>query len=171
MRKPSCTRLLVLLSLLMAGVPVAAAPGRWWLDVNLTSWHSRGQYFHEGRFQEYNARNFGLGLSYDASEWCDVKAGWFNNSYHRTSLYVLVHPRYDFVRSPKGMFAVGAGGGLITGYDGTVDDLARVSPMGILAFTISDERRWRVTLGYLPFRLLLGDNHADVLTLQAGWRL
>jgi hypothetical protein len=141
------------------------------LDVNLTSRHSRDTYFYERRFHEYNSNNFGLGLSYDWSDWCDLKAGWFNNSYHKTSVYALVHPQYDFLRSPHRLFAVGAGVGAITGYDHTVDDLPPVSPMGILTLAISDERHWRATVGYLPFRLVLGDDHADVLTLQVSWKL
>lgn len=154
----------------LTAVSGAASPGRWWLDVNLASRHSRDTYFYEGRVQEYNSKNFGLGLSYDYSDWCDIKAGWFHNSYRKTSLYALVHPHYDFLRSPHRMFAVGAGVGAITGYDNTVDDLPPVSPMGILTFSISDERHWRATVGYLPFRQILGDDHADVLTLQVSWK-
>lgn len=146
-------------------------PGRWWLDVNLTSMHSRDTYFYQGRIHEYNARNLGIGVTYDYSSWCSIKAGWFENSYHKNSLYAVVHPHHDFLRSPRRLLAVGLGAGLVTGYDDTVDNLPPISPMAIPTLTISDERRWHVTIGYLPFRLLLGDNHADVLTLQMGFKL
>lgn len=147
------------------------ASNRWWLDVNLTSRHSRDTYWYQGREQRYNANNFGLGLSYDWTDWCDFKAGWFNNSYHKTSLYAVVHPQYDLWRSPHHLLALGAGVGAVTGYEHTVENLPAVSPIGILTLVISDVQHWRATVGYLPFRLVLGDAHADVLTLQASWKL
>ena len=163
----------MLATLLPVIVASAEESGRskWWLDLNLTSQHSRDTYFYRGREHEYNPRNFGLGVTYDASSWYSVKSGWFNNSYHKTSLYALVQPHYDFLKSPNWLVALGAGAGLVTGYHNTVDDLPVVSPMGILTFSIADEHRWHATIGYLPFRVLLGRDHADVLTLQVGWKL
>ncbi|HWA27493.1 MAG TPA: hypothetical protein VG734_17695, partial [Lacunisphaera sp.] len=161
----------LILRFIFVGLTVAtgnAATNRWWLDINLTSQHSRHEYVFEGSRHEYNSRNLGLGLAYDWRDWCDLKAGWFNNSYHRTSLYAVVHPRFDLLRSPRVMLAIGVAVGAVTGYNHTVDDLPPLSPLGILTVTVSDERHWRLLVGYEPFRLLLGENHADVATLQVS---
>lgn len=144
---------------------------RWWLDLNLSSYHSREGYFFRGDYHTYNSRNFGIGVTYDYRSWCSIKGGWFENSYDKTSVYALINPYYDFLKSADWRIAIGVGVGAVTGYHDTVDALPPISPMGILTLTVADERRWHVSIGFIPFRELLGSDHADVLTLQVGWKL
>ncbi len=148
-----------------------AARGDRWLDGNLASWHSRSSYFWKGEVRHYNQTNLGLGLSYDLNDWSDLKFGWFDNSYGKTSVYGAIHGRYDFIRGSHWMIAPGCGIGVVTGYHHTPDDLPVVSPLLIPTLTLGDEERWRILIGYLPFHLLLGKDHADVATLQVGWKL
>jgi hypothetical protein len=147
-----------------------AEKGDTWLDLNLTSWHSEKEYVWEGETREYNARNFGLGLTRELTTWCDVKAGWFENSYEKTSIYGLVAVKYDLLRSPRWILAPGVAGGLVSGYQHTPEQTGEVAPWAVAVLTLGWENRWRAHLGYLPSKLFNAGT-VDLLTVQISFKL
>ena len=152
--------------------PVAApaAQGDLWLDVNVGSRHSEDRYLWRGQVREYNERNLGLGLGYEWRSWLEAKAGWFENSYEKTSVYAVVNAKWDLAGRSRWLVAPGISGGLITGYHDTPEQTGTVAPWGLLTLSLGNENRWRVVLGYLPSQLAL-ENSVDVATLQLSWRL
>lgn len=141
-----------------------------WIDLNVGSKHSEKSYVWQGRTQSFNEANWGLGATYGLRDWCDVKAGWFENSYDKTSLYVLVNPKWEL--SPRSHWSVAPGFalGLVSGYQHTPERTAAVAPWGMLTLSLGFNERWRVNLGYIPSRLFVS-NSIDVATLQLSIKL
>jgi hypothetical protein len=147
-----------------------AAKGDTWLDVNLTSWHSERDYVWEREVRRYNARNFGLGATYELTDWFEAKAGFFENSYDKTSLYAVAALDYDLLPSSRWLLAPGVAGGLVTGYKNTPEQTGTVAPWGLVTLTIGRDSRWRLNLGYLPSRLF-DVGTVDLVTVQIAIRL
>ncbi|MBX2809663.1 MAG: hypothetical protein KTR20_13645, partial [Cellvibrionaceae bacterium] len=119
----------------------------WTLDINTASKHENSHYGHN---QTYNESNDGIGLSFGYSENIDIKLGYYDNSYHKTSIYtgfVLNKDYYiynDFVISP------GVGLMFATGYDKVVNNAPIIAPM--LHPSISfGFRTLRSTIGTIPY--------------------
>ena len=170
--RPTKARWLIIAACLCLGprTPLQAAPGDTWLDVNLASRHSEKSYFWKGRIEEYNANNFGLGLTRELAGWCEVKGGWFENSYEKTSLYALVAVRHDLLQSRRWVLAPGVAGGLVTGYQNTPEQTGEVAPWGLAVLTLGWNDRIRAHVGYLPSKLF-NVGTVDFLTLQLSWKL
>lgn len=147
-----------------------AERGAFWLDANLASKHSEKNYVWENREHRYNERNFGLGATYEFSAWGEVKAGWFDNSYRRTSVYGMVNLKKNLLSNQRWLVAPGLAAGLVTGYQNTPEQTGALAPWGLVTLSIGDSSRWRVNLGYLPSRLFR-KNTIDFGTLQVSWRL
>ena len=128
----------------------------WTLDINTGSKHDNAYY---GKDKAFNENNNGAGITYGFSNTIDFKVGYYENSYHRTSVYggpVLNKDFYyhnDFVISP------GVGLMFTTGYHGIVENAPVVAP--IIHPSISfGFKTLRSTVGYIPY----GEN--NVLTFQ-----
>lgn len=160
----------VCLGALLGSPHAQADKGDTWLDLNLTSFHTEQHYWWEGEMRRYNNRNLGLGFTHEFADWLEVKGGFFENSYDKTSVYAVVGLDYDLVKSKRWVLAPGVAGGFVTGYDDTPEQADTVAPWGMLSMTIGYANRWRLNLGYLPSRLF-DVGTVDLVTVQVGIRL
>jgi hypothetical protein len=90
----------------------AAQSSRWALDINATSYHTEAWARHS-----LNQSNPGIGLEYQAtSDWSGL-AGFYRNSYRRTTGYALAAWTPLRVDLPAGLTAsAGLAAGLVSGY-------------------------------------------------------
>ena len=89
-----------------------AAPSRWALDVNTTSYHTEAW-----ARRDLNQSNPGAGLEYQATPDLSGMAGFYLNSYRRTSVYALAAWTPLHADLPGGMSAsAGLAAGLASGY-------------------------------------------------------
>ena len=88
------------------------APRRWSLDISTTSYHTR-----QWARDSLNQDNPGLGIEYQATPDWGAAAGFYKNSYSRTSVYALATYTPLHISLPEG-FRVDFGGlaGVISGY-------------------------------------------------------
>lgn len=98
--------------------------GKWALDISLTSIHQDNSY-DDG--QKYNENNFGLGASYGYSDSIDLKLGYFDNSYNRTTTYLAAVWQKDFHYKAL-RISPGIGAFLLTGYDGAPENAEKFQP-------------------------------------------
>ncbi len=101
---------------MQAPTPVAApAPSRWALDISTTSYHTR-----QWARDSLNQDNPGLGIEYHCTRNSGFAAGFYKNSYSRTSVYALATYTPLHIALPEG-FSMAAGGlaGAISGYTRT----------------------------------------------------
>jgi hypothetical protein len=164
-RSRKSLRLVSALAAAFAPLVCSAAKGDFWLDLNVGSKHSEKNYVWQGRRNSFNESNLGLGATYQLKTWCDVKAGWFDNSYDRTSIYALVNPKWELLHHSRWSLAPGVAAGLVTGYQHTPEQTGAVAPWGMVTLSLGFNDRWRVNLGYIPSRLFVS-NSIDVATLQ-----
>lgn len=152
------------------GPTVYASADETWLDVNVTSWHSEETYRWERQERRYNSSNFGLGIGRELTDYFEVKAGWFDNSYEKTSVYAIAAIKHDLLGSPRWVVAPGAAVGLVSGYQNTPEQTAALTPWGLLTLTLGKEHGWRAMIGYMPSRLFQAGT-VDIVTLQISLRL
>lgn len=90
----------------------APAASRWALDISTTSYHLR-----QWARDSLNQHNEGLGLEYQYSPNWGGAAGFYKNSYSRTSVYATATYTPLHITLPAG-FSMAAGGlvGVISGY-------------------------------------------------------
>lgn len=112
-RKPPRKALAAALALGLAlGTAQAAEPSRWALDVNTTSVHTEAW-----ARRDLNQDNPGLGLEYLVSPDWSGMAGFYRNSYRRTSAYMLGVWTPLHMALPAGLTAsAGLAAGLVSGY-------------------------------------------------------
>lgn len=147
----------------------AARPA--WLDVNITSRHSEKTYFIGRQKHTYNSNNFGLGLTWEPADWWELKAGWFDNSYHKTSIYGAGALKWNLLRGGgPWVIAPGALLGALSGYQNTPEQTGEITPWGLATLTLGHKKFGRINLGYLPSQLFKAGT-VDVLTVQVGIRL
>ncbi len=93
-------------------LPSTPQGGRWGLDISTTSYHTR-----QWARDSLNQDNPGLGIEYQCTRSSGFAAGFYKNSYSRTSLYALATYTPLHIALPAG-FSVAAGGlaGVISGY-------------------------------------------------------
>ncbi|MHB1692068.1 MAG: hypothetical protein ACYCSR_15770 [Thiomonas sp.] len=98
----------------LPATPAASTPTppRWALDISTTSYHTR-----QWARDSLNQDNPGLGVEYQCTPNSGFAAGFYKNSYSRTSVYALATYTPLHVALPAG-FSVAAGGafGAISGY-------------------------------------------------------
>ncbi|MEO0444192.1 MAG: hypothetical protein AAFZ92_10740 [Pseudomonadota bacterium] len=128
----------------------------WTLDVNTSSWHSSPTY---GRGNFYNEDNDGFGFSYGYSDMLDFKMGYFENSYHNTSVYAGLALNKDYYFYNDIVLSPGIGVMFTTGYKDTNLNAPTLAPIVHPSITIG-HRMLRSTIGYIPY----GEN--TVLTFQ-----
>ena len=136
---------LLLGCVLLPTVSSAMDKGNWGLDLNLASRHSRDNYGTGA----YNEDNFGLGVAYAWRNDWDLKLGFFDNSYDKTSVYAGAIWHKDFYRG-NWTIAPGVGLLLVTGYENTPEDAPVVAPLLLPAVSIG-HRAMRANIGYVPF--------------------
>ncbi|MHB1668999.1 MAG: hypothetical protein ACYCSR_12220 [Thiomonas sp.] len=99
-------------SMSMAAPMQAPTPSRWGLDISTTSYHLR-----QWARDSLNQDNPGLGLEYHCTRNSGFAAGFYKNSYSRTSVYATAIYTPLHIALPAG-FSLSAGGlaGAISGY-------------------------------------------------------
>uniref|UniRef100_E6PSP4 Uncharacterized protein n=1 Tax=mine drainage metagenome TaxID=410659 RepID=E6PSP4_9ZZZZ len=87
-------------------------PSRWALDISTTSYHTR-----QWARDSLNQDNPGLGFEYHCTPNSGFAAGFYKNSYSRTSVYAVATYTPLHISLPAGL-SVAAGGlvGVISGY-------------------------------------------------------
>ena len=119
----------------------------WAIDVNTGSRHSNATY---GNHQYYNEDNDGVGLTFGYSPSIDIKLGFFDNSYNRTSVYGGLVFNHDFVIFGDFVISPGVGVLLASGYDHTPVDAPVLAP--IVHPSLSFGHRYlRSSIGYIPY--------------------
>jgi hypothetical protein len=141
-----------------------------WLDVNITSIHSEEAYVWNGRERQYNDRNFGLGIGYEVNSWLEAKAGWFENSYEKTSFYAVAQGKLDLLKKSPWIIAPGCALGIANGYQNTPEQTGEITPWGLVTLTIGHEDRWRINLGYLPAKLI-DSSRVDFVAVNLSLKL
>lgn len=147
---------------------VHAAKGDFRIDLNLASKHTNAsQYTHNGKTEDYNERNFGLGLAYDIDGTFEVTGGFFRNSYDKHSNYLGIKAKHDFI---FGYVTVTPGitAGFVTGYDDTEVDAPKYQPMAVPSISV-EYNNFSTTVGYIPLRTV-SDASTDVVTFQLGYK-
>ena len=126
----------------------ALEANEWTMDFNTSSFHTSPTYANN---KYYNEENNGFGFTYGYSEMLDVKVGYFENSYNKSSVYggFVLNKDFYFLNNNL-VVSPGMGLLLTTGYDDTPVDVPPVVPL--LHPTISIGHRFvRSTIGYLPY--------------------
>ena len=159
---------------LLAAVPVVsrADRGDLWLDFNGASWHTAKSYSWEGQTRNYNQTNFGLGLGRGLNDWSELKGGWFENSYYKTSVYLTLDVKPTWIRyqNENWFVAPGVAFGAVTGYQDTPEQTGAVAPWALLNVSFGNPKHWRFVVGYLPSTLFV-KNGVNVVTLQFSLKL
>src|SRR5688500_5707906 len=140
----------ILVSILIGVVADVRVYANTWLDINVTSWHSQSDYHWEQQVREFNRNNFGLGATRELRDWLEVKAGWFENSYEKTSLYGLVALKWQFYKKRSLSLAPGVALGAVSGYQNTPERTGALAPWGAGMLSVTYRERWRASVGYLP---------------------
>ena len=128
---------------LIAPVAASAAP-TYTLDVNLASYHTEAWARHQ-----LNQRNLGAGITANFNRDWSVSAGWYRNSYRRTSAYLLVNWTPWHASMPAGWsLAAGATAGLDSGYRS--DELATEPLVAAALVRVIAPQGWAVDLTAVP---------------------
>jgi hypothetical protein len=88
-----------------------------YVDVNVASKH-----LYTDKDGRLNQRNFGVGITYKATDTKSYKMGYFKNSYSKTSAYGLI----DYSIDLSDNIIIGVTGGLVTGYNNTNGEYAEI---------------------------------------------
>ncbi len=119
----------------------------WSMDINTGSKHSNSSY---GKNQYYNEENDGVGLTYGYSQNIDIKVGFFENSYYRTTVYAGAVLNKDFNLFNNIVVSPGIGFMLATGYDNTAADAPIIAPIVHPSISFG-HKALRSTIGYIPY--------------------
>jgi len=144
-----------------------AKAGDFWLDANVASYHiSTHDYCYNGKCEDFNQLNYGLGVTYYMDDTIGFTGGFFKNSYSKTSAYAGIEFKKDFAFDKTTVSPVLMIGG-VTGYQDTEVGGGPVRLMALPALSVS-HGDYRAVVGYLPMKLV-GTAHTDVLTFQLGY--
>ena len=122
----------------------AAQATRWSLDLNLASIHTEAWARHD-----LNQRNEGLGATANFNLDWSLSAGWYRNSYRRTSAYLLAN--WTPLHLPlRGGWSLGAGAtaGLDSGYRSS--ELATQPLVAAALLRVIAPAGWAVDLTAVP---------------------
>ena len=134
-----------------------------WMNIHLGSSHAQSQYVEKGELQEYNEKNFGIGLALPVTSKLDVLSGFYENSYNKTSVYAGVN-----YHSPNNYgLSVGLNSGFVTGYDDTANNDSKIAVMLVPHVTYA-VKNFRAEVGFIPS---LGiENRTSVVAFTVGSR-
>lgn len=143
------------------------AGGDVWLDLNLGSKHFGGSdgYCYQGTCGSLNQNNPGIGMSYEYTDNVELKAGYYENSYFKTTAYLAVTASANY-RSHGFSLSPGLTVGVVTGYDETRVMADQVQPVAMASLKLQ-YREVRAILTYLPMRQVVGVGN-DMVAMQVG---
>ena len=160
---------LILIVALTVISPVSADEGDIWIDINGISKHFGGedQIFTDtdGRRREFNETNIGLGVTYEAGKWYEIKAGFYENTYYKTTAYAGANVAYD-LRIGDLVVSPGVTVGLVTGYDDTPMQVWAIQPMAMPTLSVQ-YKSVRLNIGYMPLNQVFNRGN-DIITFQLG---
>lgn len=147
-----------------------AGEGDFWVDVNVASYHSGSDgYYHNGKYEDFNQVNLGLGLSYEMDSLIEWTGGFYRNSYDENSLYGGLKFKHDFHVADVDI-TPGLTVGFVTGYEDYVDEASAIQIMALPSIGVSFERV-RAVIGVVPVSLVSSSSDVGVIyTFQAGIR-
>ncbi len=119
----------------------------WTLDINTGSKHSDDTY---GANNYYNENNDGFGMTFGYSDMLDIKFGYYENSYNKTSLYTGIVLNKDYYIFNKIVISPGIGVMLASGYDDTPMNAPVIAPILHPSIAIG-HKNLRSTIGYIPY--------------------
>lgn len=127
-----------------AGAAELAAPPRWSLDINTTSYHLR-----QWARDSLNQDNPGLGLEYQATPNWGAAAGFYRNSYSRTSAYLLAsYTPLHLALPARWRVNAGLAGGIVSGYTSAE---APARPLALAALLeVRNASGWGINLACVP---------------------
>lgn len=113
------------------------------LDLNLASVHTE-----RWARDSLNQRNEGVGVTAQLDSSWSLSAGWYRNSYRRTSAYALA--AWTPVHIPLGNWRLDAGGeaGLVSGYRHS--EVASQPLMGAGLMRVVAPHGWSLDLSFIP---------------------
>lgn len=131
------------------------------LDFNIASKHSQDHYYveepvyyqahpmydhlpdtHMVKYQ-FNEDNAGLGIRYQVHENIDISLGFYDNSYHKTSVYVGAEAH----TSRKRLISIGIALATVSGYSDTPTE----TPLLLLPVVQIGPPQIGARIGYIPF--------------------
>ena len=123
---------------------IASASPSWTLDVNLASYHLERWARHD-----LNQHNEGLGITAHFSPDWSLSAGWYRNSFRRTSAYALVNWTPLHLTLPAGWsIAAGATAGIDSGY--RTNEIATQPLVAAALVRVIAPAGWAVDLTAVP---------------------
>lgn len=135
-----------------------AHSAQWWGEYHVGSNHSERYYRDtDGTLKEFNERNTGGGISYAISEHAELGAGFFRNSFNKTSVYAGI----DVHTSTHRAVRVGVSLAPVTGYQNT----PAVTHWMILPNVVFGNNKVRTKVGIMP----IGEVKFMTLTVGIGF--
>lgn len=152
-----------IIALLSFFVCTPALAGDLYLDINGYSRHSNDTYVYKGQVHEFNSNNLGLGLTYGVNKYVEAFAGFYDNSFNKTTLYGGAKLKLDFNIADV-TITPGLNVGAATGYADTpaMSDYYQVVVMPTVRVTY---RGVGLTIGYVP--IVERENFVSVSTVTA----
>lgn len=95
---------------------------------------------HFDNSSEFEEDNYGIGVTHYYKDRWGISAGGFNNSYDDTSLYLGLVYIYNLCFSSTLSCAIGAVGGVATGYGDHVSGAGEVRPIFLPEFKLGYQR-------------------------------
>ena len=160
--------LVAIVMVMSSGLVFASDLREWSIDLNGLSQHSERRYVENGVSREYNEINRGLGATIEWLGWgdfvrrskrtdwiekagidADIKFGFFENSYRKTSFYGGPFFHKD-LSDGDWKFAPGIALLLTTGYKNTPEDAPVVFPIPVFGVEIG-HRAIKLNFGYVPW--------------------
>jgi len=164
-------KFLILLAIavpLLAGYNIAHAD-EFWADANVASYHiSSHEYCDNGKCQDFNQLNMGLGVTYYMDDTIGFTGGFYKNSYSKLSTYAGLAMKHDIAVGTYTVSPTLLIGG-VSGYQDTEVGGGPIKLMALPALSVSHDK-YRAVVGYLPTKLV-GTAHTDILTLQLSYKI
>ena len=126
-------------------------------ELHLTSYH-----FDDS--SDFENDNHGIGVTHYYKDRWGISVGGYNNSYDDTSLYLGLVYTNDLCSSDTLTCAVGAIGGVVTGYENNIDRAGDVWPIVLPEFKLGYEQYF-IKSRFFPD---LGSNASAAITLSVG---
>ena len=131
-----------------------------WINIHLGSHHLQSYYEVNGEPHPYNEANFGMGVSLPIASNIDALAGFYENSYNKTSAYVAANLHTANSRG----FSIGVNSGIVTGYGNTPVKGEKLRLM-LLPHVTYALKNFRTEIGYAPSFGIEGSTSIIVLTI------
>ena len=114
-------------------------------------------YEYNGQYHEWNDENYGLGIGYELSDHIEARAGFFDNSFHKTSTYAGI----NWHTSRERLLSVGLMAGLVGGYQDT--------PSSNGGFVLPNVAlNWEQITGEFGYQPRLHSHQSNVITFSIG---